>query len=127
MKIEITYIADDETEFETEEECREYEESLKIDMESAIFFDENHKLMKNPSIDDIGQEAFYMKVLNADSAKRLIERLHYETGFDFLEEEPIKDHFYRWGEGPREDGWTDLTAEFESLKKTMTELMAESV
>ena len=126
MRIEVTYYADDGEEFDTEEACREYEERLKKDMSSVIFYDENKKVMKNPTIEDIEQDAFYLKVLNAEEATRLFDWLHYQISFDFVEQEVVKDHFYAWMEDPHlDDGFRDITKRFEDLKNTIDILTKE--
>ncbi len=126
MRIEITYFADDGEEFGTEEECREYEESLKTDLNSVIFFTEDHKLMKYPKLKDIEQEAYYLKVLDPEKAEKLFDWLHYQISFDWIAGEPIKDHYYRWNEADYcVNGYVDFTKELEELQKTMAELMIE--
>ena len=128
MRIEVTYFADDGEEFRTEEECREYEESLKMDLNSVIFFTEDHKLMKDPKLEDIEQEAYYLKVLDPEKAERLFDWLHYQISFDWIAGKPIKDHYYRWidsNRNYRDDGYVDFTKELEELQKTMAELMVE--
>lgn len=123
MRTVITYIADDETEFDNEEECIAYENGLKTDIDSVIFFDERYRIMHKPSPEEIEGNAFYMKVLDAAGAERLFDYISTWVSFEFLAGKPIKDHYYRWLEGPQADGWIDFTREIEILQKTMAELM----
>ena len=125
MRVEITYYADDGEEFSTEEACLEYENRLKTDMGSVIFFDQDCNVMKDPVVTDIEQSAYYMKVLDAEKATRLIDWLSYQISFSFLPDTPIKNHYYRWVEDVRQDGWKDFTEEFEVLKKMLAKLMTE--
>ena len=60
--------------------------------------------MKDPVVTDIEQSAYYMKVLDAEKATRLIDWLSYQISFSFLPDTPIKNHYYRWVEDVRQDG-----------------------
>lgn len=80
MRIETTYIADDDTEFSTEEECLEYENEFKRLMDSAQFFDENSITCRKLGEIEDGATAIYIK--DAKNAARLFDRLYTLISFE---------------------------------------------
>ena len=72
MRIETHYFADDETEFETEYECREYERQLKANFASALLFDDNLNLIENPTNSQL-KCIWYIKVLDGEGATKLMD------------------------------------------------------
>ena len=88
MRIETHYFADDETEFETEYECREYERQLKANFASVLFFDDNLNLMENPTNSQLAC-IWYIKVLDGDGATKLMEWINDVVGI-FMDGLPDK-------------------------------------
>lgn len=72
MRIEITYFADDDTEFDTEEECRAYEARQTEDFKSVLFFDEDLNQLTECNEDTFAC-AIYMKILDGEKADRLMK------------------------------------------------------
>ena len=97
MRVEITYYADDDTEFCTEEECIAYEAKLKSDFDSVLFFDDafNH-------LDECSQSTFesawYMKILDGEKADRLMKWQYgyYGVCFDGLPNKLHDGDIYAW-------------------------------
>ena len=73
MTLEITYIADDGTEFDTEEECRAYENEFNDLLASVEFFDENFILIRK--VEDVESDVTFMYIRDAKKAKKLFPRL----------------------------------------------------
>ena len=73
MRTEIHYFADDETEFDTEEECRAYEEAFRDLLSSVQFFDENFITLR--TVEDIEAGAVFMYIKDSLKASDLFDRL----------------------------------------------------
>ena len=73
MRTEIHYFADDETEFDTEEECRAYEEEFKDLLSSVQFFDENFIQIR--TVEDIEMNVVFMYIKDFLKAYDLFNRL----------------------------------------------------
>ena len=77
MRKEITYYAFDDTEFDTEEECLEYERNVKLRYEAVLLLDEHLRpidLSSKRGLDDLGDainESYYIKILDAETAEKL--------------------------------------------------------
>lgn len=82
MRSETTWYAFDDTEFDSKEECEEYERTTLDLLNSVMFFDDKMKLLKNPSFGDIESYAFRMIVLDAEKAKELFEYLPQYISFE---------------------------------------------
>ena len=80
MRIETTYIADDGNEFDTEEECREYEDEFKQLMSSVQFFDEYFIKCHTP--EDIESDAVYVYIRDSKKAEKLFDRLFNMISFE---------------------------------------------
>lgn len=80
MTIETTYIADDGTEFDTEEECLEYEDEFKRLMDSAQFFDDN--FVTRHTLEDIEYDAVYVYIRDSKKAEKLFDRLYTLISFE---------------------------------------------
>lgn len=81
MRTETTYISDDGTEFESEEECRQYEENFYTDMSCVVFLDDEFRVIGAAPYDpskklfDIEDYAFYAYIKDAERAKALFGKL----------------------------------------------------
>lgn len=82
MRIETKYFADDDTEFETEEECRAYEQFHKDCMESIAIFDDEMNYMDSPTLEQIESYAFYIYIRDGYKASRLFSWLKEQISFD---------------------------------------------
>ena len=97
MRVEITYYADDDTEFCTEEECIAYEAGLKKDFDSVIFLDDAFNYL-----DECSQTTFesvwYMKILDGEKATKLMKWQYgyYGVCMDGLPEELHAGDVYAW-------------------------------
>lgn len=80
MKIVCTYIADDGEEFETESECREYEQSLVCANEGIAAFDKNLNYIATPTPSDWEENVWFMKILDGEQADRLMTWVYDQCG-----------------------------------------------
>ena len=97
MRIETHYFADDETEFETEYECREYERKLKANFASVLFFDDNLNLMENPTNSQL-ECIWYIKVLDGEGATKLMGWINDVVGIciDGLPDKLTAGQMFAW-------------------------------
>lgn len=72
MQIKKIYISDDGEEFETEEACLEYENSLNS-RDGVILFDHNLEVIHGGAPIDAYNEAFYMYISDAGQAERFFD------------------------------------------------------
>lgn len=120
MTIKNIYIADDGEEFETEEECLEYEEQLRcidgVDMFTYTFEKCNQG----------GLEAFehatYMFISDPDRAEKYFEYVQREGGYDtpgyFIPGDCL-----RYDE--RSDSWINMRDEIQELQDNLLKLMMQ--
>ena len=78
MTIQVTYIADDGEEFETEEECLDHERVMMTDGK-ALFFDSDCELIEGSVIDKV-ERAHYIYILDGETAKEFFEWADEYTG-----------------------------------------------
>ena len=122
MRIETTYFAFDDTEFETEAECLAYEKKLDGMWDSVILLDEEfrtYEVAKISPMEFLESFALYIKVLDAEKAGELINWVYEQTGASM----PPVDMIYTGGvfkydESVRED-WIDLTELFHETAKEL--------
>lgn len=72
MIIKKTYISDDGEEFETEEECLEYEKSLNS-IDGVVLFDSKLEVIHGENPVDAYNEAFYIYISNVERAERFFD------------------------------------------------------
>lgn len=82
MRIEIHYFADDDTEFDTREECEAYERSLLDDFDSVMLFDKDWNIMRREdcSVEYIANYMMYIKILDGERATKLMKWMYSYTG-----------------------------------------------
>lgn len=119
MRVEMTYYADDGKEFDSREECLEYERQIKADFGSMMFFDGNLVWNKTADIPFIESEMMCFKVLDEVAANRLFRWLYTACGV-CMPDSPVKQgHIYRYDErdGWADNYWLDVTERYEDLAK----------
>jgi len=82
MRIETKYFADDDTEFETEEECCAYEQFQKDCMGAVAIFDDDMNYMDSPTLEEIESYAFYIFIRSGAKAESLFSWLKEQISFD---------------------------------------------
>ncbi|MBQ6397391.1 MAG: hypothetical protein IJI06_04485 [Oscillospiraceae bacterium] len=81
MEIRYTYIADDGTEFDNEEECRAYEDALKVSFSSVVIFDENKNILSH-DWEEIEGNDFYIVIVDKPEAEKLFDKLSDYISFE---------------------------------------------
>ena len=97
MRIEVHYFADDDTEFDTEEECMAYEAKQMEDFKSVLFFDDAFNHLDIPSQNTF-ECAMYLKILNGERASRLMRWQwgYFGVNMDGLPESLQDGELYAW-------------------------------
>ena len=81
MKKVVTWVAEDETEFDTEEECWAYEHRYDGVMDAAVFLDDEFNVIEQ-DFEQIYKYFQYIAVKDAEKAKELFQALKdYEWCF----------------------------------------------
>lgn len=125
MRIETTYFAFDDTEFETEAECIAYEKKLNNLWDSVVLIDEEfrtYEVAKISPMEFLESFALYIKVLDAEKAGELINWVYEQTGASM----PPVDMIYTGGvfkyeESANED-WIDLTERLREVTMETAEI-----
>lgn len=82
MRTETTYYAIDETEFDNEQDCLDYERGLTKLSGSVQWFTEDRVLMEEPDFQDIESIAMYFRVVDAEAAAEFFDWLPTMISFD---------------------------------------------
>lgn len=120
MRTETTYYAFDETEFDNEQDCLAYEESLNRSMASVIFFNENRKRIVQPTCEDIECYAMYMKIVDADKAEEIFDWLPAYISFEKPKGKLKNGTLYSYN--CDNGGWDDMQKIEENLRRIRLEL-----
>ena len=78
MIIKVTYISEDDEEFDSEEECLEHEHIMKTEGK-ALFFDSDRQLIEGTVIDKL-EGAHYIYILDGDKAREMLSWANEYTG-----------------------------------------------
>lgn len=98
MIVKTIYISYDGEEFETEEECEEYEREFEDIKKSVLFLSDKMKPVKDDDMVGI-EAACYFKVLDWEKANRLFDWLVDHTCMDNMEfTEGDQNRIYAWDE-----------------------------
>lgn len=97
----ITYIATDGKEFDTKEDCRNYENTIDNPFNGFTFFDSDRNIVdKNQSISNLLNESRYFYVDNNLNVEKLLFNLQriqqYNSLFDDFNRVPIKFFYGLW-------------------------------
>ena len=82
------YIANDGEEFETKEECEQYEHRFDKS-KSIIFFDDEFKILLDEDMYSRFEDTFYMFISNAEDAKEFLNFFGNEMGCHVPDDELI--------------------------------------
>ena len=88
MRKEITYYAFDDTEFDTEEACLEYEQNLRLDLSSFLLLNKKFEAIELKNLSDLNaldkaiSETFYIKILNVEIAERFFNWIMLTVGMN---------------------------------------------
>ena len=125
MRTEITYYADDGTEFDTEDECLAYEKEGEEALGSVLCFDEE---MKPLTMTGEYHDPYYIFIVDADRSRTLFERIADQRGICL----PTKASEYSNGDvlmydedGSWDDSWLNLNRIVADYAQKMACVMKE--
>ena len=122
MRVEITYYAMDDTEFDDKAECEAYEKALEDGFKSVVFFDENLNMIRFFEPEHISDYAFYIGIREPEKAWNFIRWLYGYAGMniDGIPEELSVGDVYAWSV---DDGaWCNPEAQLRQLQATVDKI-----
>lgn len=120
MRIEITYYANGDSEFDTEEECLAYETMQRDAQKSIVFFDTPHyERCETP--EKIASYGIYAYIIDAESAKQYFLWLYQTYGTTVTHCDYKNGDVLYWdGEC---DEWFNFTKKIADLTKTYEDVL----
>lgn len=115
MEIRTTYISDDGTEFDTEEECLEYEAVYK-DTSSVILLDCNARILDLDDSLDAFNHFEYIHIVKEQGARLLLDYVENWNGNCLPECDIVEGHTYVYDEDCGEtcdNYWVDIDEMYE--------------
>ena len=125
MEIKTTYVADDGVEFDTEQECYEYEHRYdNIVKSGVVFFDSKHNRMPTDDIIYCAERCLGLYVPTEESAK-LVHELFRELGC----ESPWMDYYDNFDIGyfVYESEWVALDRELKRMNDLRNSLISHAL
>lgn len=125
MEIKTTYVADDGVEFDTEQECYEYEHRYdNIAKSGVVFFDSKHNRMPTDDIVYCAERCLGVYVPTEESAK-LVHELFRELGC----ESPWSDYssIFDIGYFVYESEWVAIDREMKRLTDLRNSLISHAL
>ena len=110
MRVETHYFADDDTEFDTEEECLAYERTFKEQLDAVLFFTDDFEEVT--SVEDIDGYGVYMLIKDRDKAECLFDRLGEYISFDKPDFGVSTGDVLQWTDA----GWESIKDRIEELQ-----------
>ena len=110
MRKEVHYFADDGTEFDTEEECLEYERTFKDQITAVRFFDDDYDELSD--LEHIEGYGVYMYIVDRDKAELLFNRLVEYISFDKPDFDVSNGDVLQWTDA----GWESIKDRIEELQ-----------
>lgn len=116
MRKEIHYFADDDTEFDTEEECIAYERTFKEQLDAVLFFDDDLNELTETS--DIESYGVFMYIKDRDKAECLFDRLGEYISFDKPDFGVSTGDVLQWTDA----GWESIKNRIKELQTTFNRI-----
>ena len=116
VRKEVHYFADDGTEFDTEEECLEYERTFKDQITAVRFFDDDYDELSD--LEHIEGYGVYMYIVDRDKAELLFNRLGEYISFDQPDFGVSNGDVLMW----QDDGWVSIRNRIEELQNVANKI-----
>lgn len=110
MRKEVHYFADDDTEFDTEEECLAYEAMFKEQLDAVAFFDDDFNEITD--VENIEGYGVYMYIKDRGKAEALFDRLYEYISFDKPDFDVSNGDVIQWTDA----GWESIKDRIEELQ-----------
>lgn len=124
MTEKIMYVANDGEEFETKEECEQYEHRFDK-AKSIVFFDGEFKnLWEDENMEHKFENTYYMFISNAEEAKEFFHTFGYEIGMSVPDDELIiSNTIVAYDE--EDYGWYNLTDKIEKFSRAERKILGQ--
>ena len=116
VRKEVHYFADDDTEFDTEEECLEYERTFKDQIAAVRFFDDDYNELSD--LEHIESYGVYMYIVDRGKAELLFNRLGEYISFDSPDFVVSNRDVLMW----QDDGWVSIRNRIEELQNVANKI-----
>lgn len=116
MRVEVTYYADDDTEFASREECEAYEKAQSQMMDAVAFFDDNCQRME--TMQDIERYATYILILDDHKAEETFVFVEAYIGQTMPRFEVHNGDVLYWN-GEFSSSWENLEKKAEQIFETV--------
>lgn len=121
MTIKNIYISDDGEEFETEEECVEYEKAR--DVKGAILmFDSDRQILDDADSVKAFENAMYLYVIDVERAKKFFDFVEGDYGY-VVPDEVVKNGLYVYDDNVHCQSYYELTDRIAELEVARDELL----
>lgn len=124
MRTETTYYAIDETEFDNEQDCLDYERGLTKLSGSVQWFTEDRALMKELDFQDIESIAMYFRVVDAEAAAEFFDWLPGMISFDKPECKLENGQVFAYN--PDSGEWDDMRELIRRISSVIEEIESEA-
>lgn len=124
MRTETTYYAFDETEFDNEQDCLDYERGLTKLSGSVQWFTEDRALMKETDLQDVESIAMYFRVVDADAAAEFFDWLPTMISFDKPECKLENGQVFAYDTDT--GGWDDMRELIRRISSVIEEIESEA-
>lgn len=123
MTIKNIYISDDGEEFETEEECVEYEKAR--DVKGAILmFDSDRQILDDADSVKAFENAMYLYIINVERAKKFFDYVSESYGYDVPDPDEVIEHgLYAFNDDMHCQSYYELTDRIAELEVARDELL----
>lgn len=123
MTIRNIYVAADGEEFDTEEDCLDYEQTMDASG-AIIMFDSDRKLIKGVSSAEAFDRSMYLYIVDAEKAKRFLDLMRDDYGH--IVPEDVEDYaLYMYDDNIRGQSYVELQELIANLETERDEILRE--
>ena len=123
MTIRNIYVAADGEEFDTEEDCLDYEQTMDASG-AIIMFDSDRKLIKGVSSAEAFERSMYLYIVDAEKAKRFFDLMCDDYGH--IVPEDVEDYaLYMYDDNIRGQSYVELQELIANLETERDEILRE--
>lgn len=123
MTIRNIYVAADGEEFDTEEDCLDYEQTMDASG-AIIMFDSDRKLIKGVSSAEAFDRSMYLYIVDAEKAKRFFDLMRDDYGH--IVPEDVEDYaLYMYDDNIRGQSYVELQELIANLEAERDEILRE--
>ena len=121
MTIKNIYISDDGEEFETEEECLEYEKARDVSG-AILMFDSDRQILDDADSVKAFENAMYLYIINVERAKKFFDFVGEDYGY-VVPDEVVENGLYAYDDNVHCQSYYKLTDQIAELEVARDELL----